>query len=151
LANPSGELLVNDKKYNYLFWESEQQLNSQDFAMTKGSIVSKDSTISFLEKKLTEFGLNSKEQADFITFWGPQLNKNSSNFIHFVINEDADLFAELTISPKPQAVYRIYLVFCDPKGISEHSISEQILPKINRSGFIALEWGGVEIINDIIE
>lgn len=151
LANPSGELLVNDKKYNYLFWESEQQLNSQDFAMTKGSIVSKDSTISFLEKKLTEFGMNSKEQADFITFWGPQLNKNSSNFIHFVINEDADLFAELTISPKPQAVYRIYLVFCDPKGISEHSISEQILPKINRSGFIALEWGGVEIINDIIE
>jgi len=143
-ASPNGELKIGDNRYNYLFWESQQKLTFNDFDMTKGSIVSKDSTISFLEKKLTEFGLNSKEQADFITFWGPQLNKNSSNFIHFVINEDADLFAELTISPKPQAVYRIYLVFCDSKGISEHSISEQILPKMNRSGFVVLEWGGAE-------
>ncbi len=149
LADPSGELSINEKKYNYLFWESEQQLNSDDFDMSQGSIVSKDATISFLEEKLTEFGMNSKEQADFITFWGPQLNKNSSNFIHFVLNDDANLFADLSISPKPEAVYRIYLVFCDSKGISELSISEQILPKMNRSGFIALEWGGVEITNDI--
>jgi len=143
-ASPNGELKIGDNRYNYLFWESQQHLTFNDFDLSQGSIVSKDSTISFLEKKLTEFGLNSKEQADFITFWGPQLNKNSSNFIHFVINEDADLFAELTISPKPQAVYRIYLVFCDSKGISEHSISEQILPKMNRSGFVVLEWGGAE-------
>jgi len=143
-ASPNGELKIGDNRYNYLFWESQQHLTFNDFDLSQGSIVSKHSTISFLEKKLTEFGLNSKEQADFITFWGPQLNKNSSNFIHFVINEDADLFAELTISPKPQAVYRIYLVFSDSKGISEHSISEQILPKMNRSGFVVLEWGGAE-------
>ena len=143
-ASPNGELKIGDNRYNYLFWESQQHLTFNDFDLSQGSIVSKHSTISFLEKKLTEFGMNSKEQADFITFWGPQLNKNSSNFIHFVINEDADLFAELTISPKPQAVYRIYLVFCDSKGISEHSISEQILPKMNRSGFVVLEWGGAE-------
>ena len=143
-ASPNGELKIGDNRYNYLFWESQQHLTFNDFDLSQGSIVSKHSTISFLEKKLTEFGLNSKEQADFITFWGPQLNKNSSNFIHFVINEDADLFAELTISPKPQAVYRIYLVFCDSKGISEHSITEQILPKMNRSGFVVLEWGGAE-------
>lgn len=143
-ASSNGELKIGDNRYNYLFWESQQKLTFNDFDMTKGSVVTKEETISFLEKKLTEFGMNSKEQADFITFWGPQLNENSSNFIHFVINEDADLFAELTISPKPQAVYRIYLVFCDSKGISEHSISEQILPKMNRSGFVVLEWGGAE-------
>ena len=126
-------------------------MNSDDFDMSQGSIVSKDATISFLEEKLTEFGMNSKEQADFITFWGPQLNKNSSNFMHFVINEDADLFAELTISPKPKAVYRIYLVFCDSKELSENLITEQILPKMDRSGFVALEWGGVEIAQESID
>lgn len=150
-ASPSGELKIGDNQYNYLFWEAAQDNLEELFDITTGFIVETENTVSFLEERLTEFGLNDKEKADFITFWGPQLNKNSSNFIHFVINEDADLFAELTISPKPQAVYRIYLVFCDPKGIPEHSISEQILPKMNRSGFITLEWGGVEIINDIIE
>ena len=150
-ASPNGELKIGYNRYNYLFWESQQKLTFNDFDMTKGSVVTKEETISFLEKKLTEFGMNSKEQADFITFWGPQLNKNSSNFIHFVINEDADLFADLTISPKPKAVYRIYLVFCDSKGISEHSITEQILPKMNRSGFVALEWGGVEIAQESID
>jgi hypothetical protein len=151
LANPSGELSVNDKKYNYLFWESEQRLTFADFDMMQGSIVDKEETISFLEKKLTEFGLNSKEQADFITFWGPQLTKNSSNFIHFVINEDASLFADLTIKPIPKSVYRIYLIFCDPKGLSNQSITAQNLPKMDRTGFIALEWGGLEIINDKID
>ncbi len=150
-ANPSGELLVNDKKYNYLFWESQQRLTFNDFEISKGSIVSKDSTISFLEKKLTEFGMNSKEQADFITFWGPQLNKNSSNFIHFVLNEDANLFADLTISPKPKNIYRIYILFCDSNEISKNSISEQILPKMDRSGFVVLEWGGAKLMSDIVE
>ena len=150
-ANPSGELLVNDKKYNYLFWESEQKLTFNDFDMTKGSVVTKKETISFLEKKLTEFGMNSKEQADFITFWGPQLNKNSSNFIHFVLNEDANLFADLTISPKPKNIYRIYILFCDSNEISKNSISEQILPKMDRSGFVVLEWGGAKLMSDIVE
>ena len=150
-ANPSGELLVNDKKYNYLFWESQQRLTFNDFEISKGSIVSKDSNISFLEKKLTEFGINSKEQADFITFWGPQLNKNSSNFIHFVLNEDANLFADLTISPKPKNIYRIYILFCDSNEISKNSISEQILPKMDRSGFVVLEWGGAKLMSDIVE
>ena len=150
-ANPSGELLVNDKKYNYLFWESQQRLTFNDFEISKGSIVSKDSTISFLEKKLTEFGMNSKEQADFITFWGPQLNKNSSNFIHFVLNEEANLFADLTISPKPKTIYRIYILFCDSNEISKNSISEQILPKMDRSGFVVLEWGGAKLMSDIVE
>jgi hypothetical protein len=150
-ASPNGELKIGDNSYNYLFWESQQKLTFNDFEMTKGSIVSKDETISFLEKKLTEFGMNSKEQTDFITFWGPQLNKNSSNFMHFVMNEDANLFADLTISPKPKAIYRIYLVFCDSKRMSNHSITEQILPKMDRSGFVVLEWGGVEIAQESID
>ena len=150
-ASPNGELKIGDNSYNYLFWESQQKLTFNDFEMTKGSIVRKDSTISFLEKKLTEFGMNSKEQADFITFWGPQLNKNSSNFIHFVMNEDANLFADLTISPKPKNIYRIYILFCDSNEISKNSISEQILPKMDRSGFVVLEWGGAKLMSDIVE
>lgn len=146
LADPSGELKTEDSKtYNYLFWEAEQSFHLNEFDFSQGSIVNRANTILFLENKLTQFGLNSKEQADFITFWGPQLMQNENNFIHFVTNEAADLFADLEIVPAPNAIYRIYLIYTDPKNLDYTTLSEQILPVMNRNGFIALEWGGAEV------
>lgn len=145
LAQTNGELTLNDKQYNYLFWEAEQDFYLNEFNFSTGSIVKKESTIDFLEEKLSQFGMNSKEQADFITFWGPQLMQNESNLIHFVINKDADKFAELIIEPKPTAIYRIYIVFTDPKNVEFTDLLEQTLPSMNRNGFIVLEWGGIEL------
>jgi hypothetical protein len=150
-ANPSGELEIGMNKYNYLFWESSQQIEDFMIDWGTGFIVEQENTIAFLEKKLNEFGLNDSEKADFITFWGPQLIKNPKNFIQFVVNEDANLFADLTISPKPKNIYRIYILFCDTNEISKNSISEQILPKMDRSGFVVLEWGGAKLMSDIVE
>jgi hypothetical protein len=145
-ANPSGELVINGQQYNYLFWESEQSFNPSDFDLTEGSIVPKEQTTAFLEEKLTAFGLNSKEQADFITFWGPQLMKNEQNFVHFVFNENCDHFAELSITPKPENIYRIYLLFSDAKDLKSAEPRLQEIPKMDRNGFTLLEWGGSEII-----
>lgn len=146
-ANPNGELSVNDEQLNYLFWEAEQDMTFEQFDLSKGTIVSKEHTVNFLRSSLTAFGMNSKEQADFITFWGPILSRNDQNFIHFVINQDAALFADLQITPQPEHVNRIYLVFFDAKGMKNTETIPQVLPVMLRDGFTVLEWGGVEIIN----
>ena len=59
--------------------------NSVDInGVESGFFVGSDQVVSFLEKKLTDAGLSSKEQADFITFWGPKLAQNELNFVHFI-------------------------------------------------------------------
>lgn len=144
-ANSNGELAIDGNKLNYLFWEAEQQFEQEQFDLASGFIVGKSETISFLEEKLSSFGLNSKEQADFITFWGPQLMKNEQNFVHFVFNENCDQFAELSITPKPENTYRIYLLFSDMKDGKVTEFKPQEIPEMNRNGFTVIEWGGSEI------
>lgn len=147
LAQTNGDLTLNNKQYNYLFWEAEQDFYLNDFNFSTGSFVAKENTIDFLELKLNQFGMNSKEQADFIAFWGPQLMRNESNLIHFVVNEDANKFAELLIEPKPKAIYRIYMVFIDANSVKITEMHEQKLPLMDRGGFVVLEWGGVELVD----
>lgn len=144
-AKPNGDLIMGDQTFNYLFWESEQAPTTMN--TEAGFVVSREETIAFLEDKLEQFGLNSKEKADFITFWGPQLIRNNSNFVQFKFNEACDSYAELSIQPQPDGVYRIYLLFSDAAelNVSELQVVPQSIPKIDRKGFTVIEWGGAEI------
>ena len=144
-AAPNGTLLFDESAYNYLFWEAKQfqQLNADEFH--KGFIVKKNEVISFLEEKLTTAGLTSKEQADFITYWGPRLQQNERSFVHFLINEECDRFAYLDIQPKPDHIYRIYIVWNEIVDEPEYKLLEQTIPRFERDGFTVLEWGGYEI------
>lgn len=144
-ADPTGELKIGNNSYNYLFWESSQQIDFSKEDYNEGFIVDGKNASTFLEEQLDAFGLNSKEKADFITFWGPQLGKNKLNFVHFVLNEDCDQFAELNITPKPDNIYRIYILTC---SLNENEIIvpvEQKIEKIDRTGFTVIEWGGSQI------
>lgn len=144
-ANPNGEINIDSKTYNYLFWESAQRVNSEMIDLNYGFLVNKENTISFLEEKLTEFGLNDKEQADFITYWGPQLIKNPKNYIHFVLNDNCDQFATLNITPKPDHIYRIYLLTFPVNYPKDMHVIDQKIPTMDRSGFTVIEWGGSNI------
>lgn len=144
-ANPSGDLLVDNEHYNYLFWESSQQMNMEMVDLEKGSLVEGKNALTFLEDQLTAVGFNSKEKADFITFWGPQLKKNKLNYIHFVVNDDCDQFASLEISPKPDHQYRFYILTFPVESDNGFKLEKQQLPKMNREGFTVLEWGGSQI------
>ena len=141
-ASPNGTIQHNSSTYNYLFWEANSNEPIPQSDQNKGFVVSKKETISFLEDKLTLAGLSSKEQADFITYWGPELIKNEFNFIHFVFNESCDKFATLNITPKPDNVYRIYMLWA-PVESSYEAIPQKIIP-MNRNGFTVIEWGGQE-------
>lgn len=145
LAEPSGDLMVNNQQLNYLFWESEQEMLLADISFLDGFVVEGANSLAFLEEKLSAMGLNSKEKADFITFWGPQLIQNKRNFIHFYTNDECNRFAELEVSPQPTAIHRLYMVFSPFESNKEYNLMTQQLPVFKREGFTVLEWGGYEV------
>jgi hypothetical protein len=142
-AHPNGDLKFGDKTYNYLFWESTQQIHPQILEEPDGYIVEGDNVVAFLEGILDEAGLSSKEQADFITFWGPKLAQNKLNQVHFKFNDDCREFAEFEITPEPKSFYRIYILWKSiDKGIQ---LEKQLIQPLIRDGFTVVEWGGMEI------
>ena len=149
-AHPNGNLDVNGNQYNYLFWEAQQNWIPGTSVFESGFVVEKKDILSFLESKLTAFGFNSKEKADFITYWGPQLIQNERSFIHFMLNEACDEFAQLQISTKPDHLYRFYMISMPLSDGDEYPVPEQVLKPIDRSGFTVLEWGGSKISKKIL-
>ena len=142
-ASPDGTLQIGKSTYNYLFWEAEQPSQLTVENNHSGFLVHGDQTISFLEDKLTQAGLSSKEQADFITFWGPILSQNDVNFVRFEFNDACNKFAELNISPKPDNIYRIYILSTPVSA--DYEVTEQQIIPMNREGFTVVEWGGQDI------
>lgn len=151
LADPTGNLTISGNSYNYLFWESALPTNMVPFDKHNGFIVERTNVVEFLEEKLSTFGLNTKEQADFITYWGPQLMRNPKNFVHFVFNEQCNDFAELSISPKPDHIYRIYIVFTSNFDEEKLIYKEQVVPHMQRNGFTVIEWGGSNLSKENFE
>ncbi|MFK7784266.1 MAG: hypothetical protein AB8B56_04070 [Crocinitomicaceae bacterium] len=141
-ASPDGELRFNDNTYNYLFWEADSRTILAPKQTASGFFVHGEDAVSFLEEKLTLAGLNSKEQADFITFWGPKLTQNKLNFVHFEFNESCNDYAELDISPKPDNIYRLFMIW--GSVTKEFEVTEQKMEQFKRTGFSVLEWGGRE-------
>lgn len=139
-ASPNGALTVHGEQYRYLFWEALQNDHLKEIEVDEGFVVEGTEAISFLEDKLSTFGLTAAEQADFITFWGPKIAQSPQNLIRFEWNETCDKFADLTISPQPDHVYRVYIFVAPLDGILD--IQPQVIPTMDRSGFTVLEWGG---------
>lgn len=136
-AKTDGTLVSGTTEYPYLFWEGEVRNYTPVF--DEGFLVGKKETISFLEEKLSLLGLNAKERADFITYWGPQLMKNDFNMIKFDTKEYASKVS-LNIEPSPDSLIRVFMVYKAANG--NESVKEQILNKGERKGFVAVEWGG---------
>lgn len=105
-ANPNGEIVIDGKKYPYLFWEADSYI-AQDFS--KGFIVKAEDAETFLEEKLKILGLNDRESCDFITFWLPVLLKNKLSLCSFQTEEFFFKNCEMKIEPKPDSVLRVFL------------------------------------------
>lgn len=145
-VDPNGNIKIESNEYNYLFWESNQSINLNQIDLNKGAIVKGKEALSFLENQLNKFGFTTKEKADFITFWAPQLQKNEFNYIYFVLNNDADIFAELSVTPKPNNIYRFYMLTSKIENPNDfYYLEPQLIESVNRTGFTVLEWGGSKI------
>ena len=141
-AEPSGKIHYNDETLNYLFWESEQAPIESNEKNKYGEVISGKEATSFLNDKLSQYGLTSEEKADFITFWGPSLATDEKWFVRLIVNEECNQFADLKITPKPDHIYRIYLLASKFKEEDLNNVKPIKLAPIKRSGFTVIEWGG---------
>lgn len=144
-AHPDGTIESNGKEYNYLFWDGKMDSEKLKFDVNEGFVVSSTELTSFLDSTLTLMGLNSKETADFITYWAPMMMPKHKNYIHFMWNKDYDQIATINVSPKPNSQFRLFMVWTifPPDGMPTVFIP-QTLPQFERKGFTLIEWGGSE-------
>ena len=140
-AQPDGKLtnITDNREYSYLFWEG---IYNNEWDMSKGFVVKGTETEKFLQEKLEYLGLTPKEYNEFIVYWLPIMQKNKYNLVTFA-GEDYESIAQLKITPQPDSILRIMMVF---KPLSEPvEIPEQVLKPFIRKGFAVVEWGGTEV------
>lgn len=140
-AKPDGTLTSkNNREYDYLFWELDASEFEPDFS--EGFCIPGKDTAAFLEEQLSYLRLTDKEQADFISYWLPRMEKNSYNLISFQFDNYRS-FENLSILPEPDCFIQATMAF---KALDEPvDIKEQTLPGAERYGFTAVEWAGIEI------
>lgn len=148
-AFPDGKIL--DKKsnryYTSLFWDGEIKFPQEHYNYQSGFEVSKNDLTEFLIEKLEILGLNTFETNDFIQYWLPILEKNQTNFIHFLVNEDYNVISLNNIFPKPDTQIRIFMEFY--KLENKTNLPEQKLERKIRDGFTVVEWGGSDVSSEM--
>jgi hypothetical protein len=145
MADPDGTIHVNEKKYNYLFWEGNDGSLINEIKDTEGFVIEKNDLLEFFETTLTKIGLNSKEQQDFITYWYPQMMNNEKNYIRFIFNETYDHYAHLEVTPNPDQLIRVFMLWSSFAGATPDNMKVQEIPSFTRKGFTLVEWGGSNV------
>lgn len=147
--DPDDGISVNGKEYDYLFWEGDSKHLPSSFDLKTGFVVEGKDVVAFLEEKLDAMGLNSHEQQDFITFWGPQMVKEERCFVHFVTDTSYDDIAAIQMDPTPDSQFRLFMVW---KSVSNEfeTPTAQDLPSADRNGLTLIEWGGARL-SDVLD
>ncbi len=142
-AYPDGKIInhADKKEYSYLFWEGHPK-EKINYDLSTGFVVEGKNTKKFLQEKLSEIGLTSKEYNEFIVYWFPKMQDNKYNLIHFAGKNYTDS-AKLTIEPKEDSMLRVFMVW--KKLDKKIKIPEQKIENFNRKGFAVVEWGGTEL------
>lgn len=146
VATPSSEITnaADGKTYPYLFWEGRGGMYKSP---TTGWVVDREDVHTFLTTKLSAYGLNEKEIADFVEFWEPRMQQAPYYFVGFHGTEMMNRLAPLSVSPRPDSVFRILM---DYKPLQKRIEAEEpTMPRtFKREGFTLVEWGGVIRGND---
>ena len=144
------ELLDNNKKYPYLFWEARPKTPiSQLFSMEKFFCFSSDEVGIKLDLVLERMGLNFQERCDMITYWLPSMTKKKYVKVSFIEREIYDKVFPMTVEPKPKDSLRLAMLFQSVDAFEESSIDFERLTISTRNSFESsyiVEWGGIEFI-----
>jgi hypothetical protein len=145
IAHPDGTMInrADGREYSYIFWNGIGPNFNPDFS--SGFVVKGEDTQKFLQDTLARQGLRPAEYNEMIAYWLPYMEHHSYNLIHFAKDEYTRI-ARMNITPTPDALLRIFMVFKELEG--PVSVSPQILEPFDRHGFSAVEWGGSEIDGD---
>ncbi|MCI5892988.1 MAG: copper amine oxidase N-terminal domain-containing protein [Clostridiales bacterium] len=136
-AKPDGTVICDDKEYSYLFWEGTMPNFKPDFK--EGFVIKGSDSAEFLRNILAEMGLTPREYNEFIVYWAPKLQENEYNKIYFA-GEEYENEAKLNITPKPDSILRVYMVY--EKAEENTVLPPQEIKPFERKGFTVVEWGG---------
>jgi len=155
-VNEAGQLTAeNGQTYPYLFWEGKSDnLNFQvnQNGSYDGVYLKADSIVAFLENRLISLGLNRAEQTDFITYWASRIIENHYAFIQFMVDDEyAENVAKINISPQPDHMRRVYILFSAMDKSPSFTINPQVFESVDRDGFTVIECGGSELKLDPIQ
>ena len=131
--------------YPYLYWAGNVTSASYP-VIDKGWIVNRGDLHNFLQATLNEVGLNENEKNDFIAYWLPaMISKNAPYYrLSFLQTSDLNILFPMTVNPKPDTIFRLFLDF-QPLANKPQSLPQpQILNKLTRHGFTLVEWGGLK-------
>lgn len=139
-AYPDGRLInkADGTEHYYLFWEGGAR---PIWEFESGFVVKGSDTESFLREKLAYLGLTPREYNDFITYWVPKMQNSPYNLIMFA-DEQYEELAPLTVTPEPDSVVRVHMVYMPLDEPIE--VPEQELTPMERDGFTVVEWGGTD-------
>ena len=144
-AHPDGTLIFPDglspagREYYCLYWEGIQ---NAEWDFSRGFCIKGSDTAAFLEWALAEQGLTPREANEFIIYWLPLMQENPYNVISFQTDAYTST-AVLDITPKPDSLLRICMAWY--AADAEVEIPAQTFDSFEREGFVAVEWGGVEV------
>ncbi|KAH7904599.1 hypothetical protein BJ138DRAFT_1166267 [Hygrophoropsis aurantiaca] len=134
-----------------------------DLSDTDSVVLSIDRVPMYLDKALQVLGLHTEARTSFITYWLPDIIKHTHVALRFIPQAAYERAAPLRISPQPNIVTRIFMLF---KGVPEKDLSEwpgaakkaeenvgwwsdvvgvNLALALDSSAFRALEWGGMEV------
>lgn len=142
IANTDGTLIDTNtgRKLYSLYWEG---IHSEPSNFEEGFVVKGNNIIEFLEEKLAILGLNETEAEEFIIYWLPKLQENKYNYIRFATISEINKNMPLEFSVQPDTIIRILMQY---KALDNYiEVNEQKLETPERTGFVAVEWGGTEI------
>jgi len=141
MAKTDGTLTdERGRQYPYLFWEG---VTDMEYDFSEGFCVKGEDTAEFLEKILEVQGLSYKEQADFITYWLPQMEGNPYNIISFQ-GENYTSLARLETSCPADTEIRVFMAW-KPSEVLVEMKAQEFTP-VERNGFVLVEWGGTKVM-----
>ncbi len=141
LARPDGTLtnLADGREYSYLFWDGYDETA---YDLSRGFCVKGEDTAAFLQDILGEMGLTPREYNEFIVYWLPRMQNNPYNLITFQEEAYTDT-APLTITPAPDSILRVFMVY---QPLTEYvEVEAPEIKSFAREGFTVVEWGGKEV------
>ncbi|MNU80956.1 hypothetical protein D3C71_706040 [compost metagenome] len=145
-SSSNGNIQLNGATFPYLFWDANLSSESLRLNWSDADFIEGKQIITYLESQLNKIGFNAKEKADFITYWGPRIQKMPYAEILWMQNESLDEIASLEISPDFK-INRIYVIFRETNQPVDQTLNlkRTLLRPIDRSGNHLVEWGGIEV------
>jgi hypothetical protein len=156
VTKSDGTLKTASGEYPYLFWEGESShlryVKSSNelsqLSLANAYQINTDSTISFLESQLNQFGLNDRERTDFITYWGPRIQEQDYALIQFIWGEGyTEHIGSIDMTPKPESSLRLFMLMSNLDALNPKIQTTPLLVSpLKRNGLTLIEWGGSQLL-----